>query len=712
MRTLNPTLLFNVRGSFNRYVEGSRGIGAGGFDLTTLGFPSSLVSQLPVAGVFGRYEFDNYMSLGNTTFNFNYTNTFAVHPTVTKIHGAHSFKTGVDMRWIQYATQNTGNPCRFQNHKDFTRKMFDRDDPLSGNSIATFLLGTPSAATVDDNTFPMYRYKYFAPYLQDDWKVNRRLTLNLGLRWDFNILPNERHNQLNRSFDPNFVNPVDKLVDHSQFPQLPTLRGALLFAGVNGVPRIATDIDWHDIQPRFGFAYLLKSNLVVRGGWGRYYVNPNNDYLQNSGFSESTPYVASLDGNRTVFSNTINNPFPNGILVPPGNSLGPLTFLGRGPTIVNTGFKIPYVNQFSLGFEYQLPSQAKLEISYVGSRIRHLEDSRTFNEINLAMRQKCNPLEGGSPSFCQFRLPNPFQNVPGFQGTSFFDSSTLSREQLSRPLPEFGGMTERTRNGGASWYNSLQIVFEKRAKGGLTLTSTYTLSKEIDRADFYDPQQNILRQGLAQWDRPHRFTLGSVYQLPFGQGKRWLNTSSGLWRRMVSGWENTWILQWQSGSPWALPGNVIYVKEAKLPNIDWSAPRVYGVRPCVVRMENDGTFTLVGSTAPGSKNALFGCTLTDYNFLETPSFAPRFTPDRDGRLRLNTAPQADVSLNKMTRVTEKLSVQFRAEAFNVFNKFMFHQQNFNNNPEDAKFGSIDPASVGIGSSNFPRQIQIAVKAIW
>lgn len=712
--TFSQTLLMNIRTSYSRYIEGSRGIGAGGFDLTSLGFPASLVQQLPVKDVFGRYEFEGYMSLGNTTNNYNFTNSFSIHPSVTKIHGSHDFRTGVDMRWIQYAIQNTGNPFRIQNRKDLTQKVYDKGDALNGNSIATFLLGTPSTFTVDDNNrFPMYLYKYFAPYIQDDWKVSHRLTMSLGLRWDFNIPPNERHNWLNRSFDENAVNPVDKLVDHHAFPQLPTLKGGLLFAGVGGVPRIATNIDWHDIQPRVGFAYLLTSRLVLRGGWGRYYVNPNNDYLQTTGFTFTTPYISSLDNNRTFLKDiTLSSPFPKGILPTPGNSQGLLTSIGRGPAIVNPRFKIPHVDQFSFGFQYQLPFSSRVEISYVGSRSRNLEDSRSFNEISLETRQSCNLLEGGNPAFCKEQFPNPFFHLAPFYGTKYYEADKLQRDELNRPFPEFTGMTERTRNDGASWYNSLQVVFEKRAKGGLTLNSTYTLAKQIDRFDFNDSQKNIMRQGLTEWDRPHRFTLASVYQLPFGKGKRWLNTSSPFWSRVISGWENTWIFQWQSGSPWGLPGNVIIVKDPGLPQVDWSAPTVYGLRPCVVKLDDSGNRKLIGKQGAGTTNERFGCSLTDYNFLITPSYAPRFTPDRDGRIRLHTAPQADVSLNKLTRITERVGVQFRAEAFNVFNKFVFARENFNNNAESDKFGTIEPAFVGIGNSNFPRQVQLAVKVIW
>jgi len=260
------------------------------------------------------------------------------------------------------------------------------------------------------------------------------------------------------------------------------------------------------------------------------------------------------------------------------------------------------------------------------------------------------------------------------------------------------------RNDGALWYNSMQLIYEMRASGGMNLTVSYTLSKMIEETGFNDVQKNIMQRGLYAFDRPHRLTISTVYELPFGRGKRWLNTPSRVLSRLVSGWENTWIFQYQSGLPWALPSNVIYVKEARLPNIDWSAARVFGVKPCVARWNDNGTITMQSFSTQA------GC--TDYNFLITPRFAPRFTPTSDGRLRRHTVPVADVSLNKTTRITETTSLQFRAEAFNVFNTYMFYNVGFNNNAQSANFGTLDKAAAGFENTNRPRYIQLAVKFLW
>ena len=710
---VRPTLLFNARFSVSRYVEGSRGDGNAGFNLTSLGFPSSLVSQLPVPGFFGRYEFSNYQSLGRF-YSFNYTNTIAFHPTVTKIAGKHAIKAGLDIRWIQYNDQNVGNPFRLTADRSFTQKIYNNGDSLSGNPIASFLLGNLSGGNVDYNIFPSYRYSYYAPYVQDDYKISRKLTLNLGVRWDFNLSPRERYNRLNRSFDPKLTNPVNALVDRSAFPGFPVVQGGLLFAQKGQRPG---NNDLTGIQPRIGFAYQLNEKTVVRGGFGRYIINPNNDYFRTSGYSLTTGVVNSLDGGRTPIANTVTTPFPLGVQIPPGSSLGAGTFVGRGFDFFDPTFKLPYSNQFSFGIQRALPMRAQFEISYVGNRGYKLQTDRSYNEPSLDFRKQCNIYEGGSPAFCDQRISNPFFNLPQFAGTGLGTSPTYSRFDAARPFPEFGGLIQRGRNDGKLWYNGLQTTLNVRGSHDLNLTFAYTFSKSIEQGGFtsngndanqafLDVQRFVKERSLTTYDRTHVVKISTVYELPFGKGKHFANSQNGFINRLVSGWEHTMIFQYSSGRPWDLPGGVRILHDARL-TPDWNASVVRAVRPCVGKVNDDGTTTL----QPYS-STYAGCSLSTIDFQINPRYAPRETPFRDGRIRLDARPQFDMSLGKMTRINEKVSVQFRAEAFNVFNKFWIPLENFNNDPNNANFGSIIRGTVGQGNANFPRQIQLAFKMVY
>ncbi|MDZ4802397.1 MAG: carboxypeptidase regulatory-like domain-containing protein [Bryobacteraceae bacterium] len=700
--TLRPTLLFNFRSSFARYVEGSSGDANRGFDMTSLGFPTSLVSQLPGGPWFGRYTFAEYISLGRYPSR-NVTNTVTAHPTVTWINGPRTWKAGLDMRWSQYSTQNSGNVFLLGANRGFTQRDFQRADEFSGNSIASWLLGTPASGSMNYAVFPIFFFPYYAPWVQNDWKITRTVSVNLGLRMDFNIPPTERYNRMNRGFDPNMKSPVNELIDRSQFDTFPELTGSMLFAGQNGVSRNAANIYGKAIQPRIGVAWAVARRTVLRGGWGRYYINPNNDYLQTNGYSQSTPYANSGTEGRTGVENKIANPFPNGIRVPKGSSNGPLSYIGQGFNFVNSNFKIAHTDQYSFGIQHLFTSKSRFEITYAASRGNELQSSRTFNEDDPDLRDSCNFMLGGNPSVCDQALTNPFFNVEAFNDTSWYLSRTLNRYQLSRPFPQFGAITELMRNDGKSWYNSLQTSFNIRNKY-TTFNANYTWSKNIEQNNWLDPLRGVMQRGLTAYDRPHRFVVSAVSQLPFGRGRSFGRNLSGWKSRLISGWDNSVIISQQSGIPWNLPGNVIQLAESKI-DADWSGATVQAIQPCVNRWNENNTVTMLRYSEVD-----FGC--KSASWLVVPRFNPRYTPFRSPKVRLQSTFMVDTSLNKTTHITERLRVQFRAEAFNLMNSFFVVSSHFNNNPESVTFGSIEKAALSAPQSNYPRQIQLAVKLIW
>jgi hypothetical protein len=224
------------------------------------------------------------------------------------------------------------------------------------------------------------------------------------------------------------------------------------------------------------------------------------------------------------------------------------------------------------------------------------------------------------------------------------------------------------------------------------------------RNGFLDNLNNVMQEGLDSNDRPHRFVFSMIGQLPVGRGKRWFSSAHGMVDQLISGWEATTIYQIFSGKPWPLPGNVLYLTDARNPSFTWKAPRVQAILPCVLNWDNTNKITWEQFSLD------YGC--TEANWLLVPSYNPRYTPYYDGRVRLQTVRLMDASLNKMTRLTERYSLQFRMECFNVMNSFFINTLQFNNNASDANFGSIIKATVSAPQSNYPRQIQVGIKFLW
>jgi hypothetical protein len=696
---VSPQMVVNARVSFSRYLGEDRGDANAGFDLTKLGFPSSLVNSLPGGPFFGTYSFSNYFNLGQYPTG-DITNSGNIAGSVNWNVKSHSIRAGVDMRDVQYVTQNFSTALSLGADPGWTQQNYAQSDPLSGNSIASWLIGTPSSGSSAYNLLGLYQEHYFAPWVQDDWRVSNRLSLNLGFRWDFNVPPYERFNRMDRGFDPNAASPVNQLINQQQFPGY-SVEGGLRFAGVNGQPRNAADTYKKAIQPRVGFAYKVSNKFVVRGGWGRYYLNPSNTYIQSSGFNTSTPLVNSNDGGRTPIPNLIANPFPSGLLLPAGASLGAGTFLGQGLTVVNGKFILPHTDQFSFGIQYELPGHSKIDASYVGNRGDNLDSTQAINFNPLGLRQQCDAWEGGTASYCQALIANPFYQLAPFNGTSYYTSPTLSRATLTVPYPQFGGITQVKMNNAISWYNSLQITYEIRARNDVTLVTDWTLSKQVFQNGYNDIQRLVPERSIYQYDQPESVKATVVYQLPFGRGKHFLNSSSRFISRLTSGWEANILFGYHSGLPWRLPSNFIYVKEAKLPNINWSAPTVRVVQPCVAQWNTNGTITMQ------SFSVAAGC--TGYNFLSEPLYAPAAEPAYSGQIRTMSIPNADASLNKSTRITEHTSIQFRAEIFNLTNTFNFYQQQPNSTLTSSSFGTVVPANASSNNSNQPRYIQLSVK---
>ncbi len=688
--------VWNLRSSYTYYLELSRSDEGVGFDSTTLGWPSSLVAQLPAAklgGLFPRVQADQFVSLSRG-LSPNTNKIYAVQPNVSLTKGRHNVRSGLDVRFTNVYSENYGNAGGLiQFDRNFTRRTLSSNNELEGNAFASLLLGAPSGGEVPVNLFPHFQWTFVAPWVQDDWRLTPNLTVNAGFRWDFNTAVGEEKNRLNYIFDPTIVNPISAAVGQP-------VMGGLTFVGVDGNPDRPWALDKNNFQIRLGTAYSLNDKTVLRAGYGRYYQNPTGQGFQN-GFSLATPLIASNDGGRTP-TYALADPFPNGIQEPPGSSLGPLTFLGRGPGFSSPDFVVPNVDQFSVGFQRQLPWQVALEVSYVGSRTHDMQSSwNGYNEPPLALLNQCDTTQGGSRAYCDALLPNPFYQVHGFEGTTRFTSPTLSRFELSRPYPAFTGINNTERNDGKLTYDSMQFVANKRWQGGLTLNATYTWVPRWteDGTDnggqaFIDNVTMERVHGPYYADRKHRITASGVWE--FGWRDR-----RDLTGMLLGGWSLAPMFIYQSGQPWNMPGNVELIVD---PSVAALSPEkagqfIYGIKPCVAQRQSNGEYQMLQA------GVAFGC--TEPYFLVREPFQRRETQLRYDEFRRPSYWDLTLSFAKTTPITSKVRMQVRIEAFNVFNSPMYDERQYNQTTSSADFGRINRNTTG--QSNFQRFIQLGFR---
>ena len=688
--------VFNLRGGYTYFLEWGHSVDALNFDATEF-WPAGLVDQFPakaLGGMFPRIEVDDFeqLSRGNSP---NRNRNWSLQPNVSLTRGAHNIRSGLDMRWINVHNENYNNSGgRVQFNRDFTERTLNSTNVLEGNAFASFLLGAPSEGEVAVNPKPHYKWFFMAPWIQDDWRVSDRLTLNLGFRWDINGSVTEENNMLNYAFDPTIVNPVSARVGQQ-------VLGGIRFVGVDGAPNRPWKLDKNNWQGRVGMAYSLNEKTVVRAGYGKYFLNPVSQG-NNAGFSQSTALIASNDGGRTP-TYALSNPWPNGIQEPPGSALGPLTFLGRAPDFSNPDFIIPNVHQFSAGIQRELPWSVNLEVTYAGSRSYDLEAGfNSYNEPSAAFQAQCDVTLGGSRSFCDELQPNPFFGIAGFEGTNRFTDRTLSRFELNRPFPAFaGGMDRNQNNIGKLVYDSAQFVANKRLAKGVTINASYTfVPRWTEIGGYVDAVSGQLNEGPYFSHRPHRVTASGVWELP------WFRNERSIAGYFLGGWSMAPMLVYQSGRPWDMPNNVDLAPGVSLDEIGLPGKKegqfIYGVQPCVGQRQTNGTYSLL------SVSQAYGC--TEPYFLIRSAFQRRTAMNRYDEFRRPSMMMLDVNFAKTTPITDRIRLQVRLEAFNVLNSPQYDERQYNTDTASADFGRINRNTTG--QSGFQRFIQLGFRLIF
>jgi hypothetical protein len=716
--TFTPNLLFDFRARVG--VRADYSYNGPRYDPTNLGWSAQQVAAMGPAALsqFPYLNISEFNALGTDSNGQSVKNSLSLLPSVTWIKGKHTIHAGLDARFWQIGYNVIGGGNNFWIDRTWTQYNCGSCgswDPASGNSIASLLLGNPTSGSDTIGVKTYWTSHYWAPFFQDDWKLTRKLTLNLGLRWDFVEPATERHNYSNGGFDATAVNPISSQVTVPGYSQI---LGSVTFLGVNDYPRTPYPLSKWDIQPRVGVAYALNDKTVLSAGFGESTRTPQNA-PNNIGYSAQTSYQAN-DPNwpgatHPNLANQIDNPYTT-IIQPTGSKLGALTALGTGPWTINPKYIIPTFWNYSVGVERQLSKNTVINLAYVGSRLYNGDcNNNTFhgscpniNHVSADAMTNCNPENGGRYENCDNNnVPNPFKGVSAFQGTSYYSSSTINFLNLTRPFPEFTDMTMWQANTAHTWYNSLQLTGTHRMNA-LTLHGTWTWSKMMDEGGVLDTTYMTPFRQIDGGDITHRITISGVYMLPVGRGRLLLSHTNRILDTALGGWELGGLYVYQSGNPWLLPGNPseIYLRSAWVkPHIQKDNGFIRLVASCVEQwQEQNGVYSIVklqsydydGSCAQGSA------------FRQVPRYAP--VPNNiDTGIRHLANHQTDVNLSKNFALYERLNLQLRIEAFNVFNHPLWSMDP-DDSTNDSTFGLIQRGPTG--QSNLPRQMQLSARIRW
>jgi hypothetical protein len=669
--TLGPTMVFNLRAGLARYEGFSGNIFAQGFDPRELGFPDALVSQF-TALQFPRFNLGVYSPLGATrVVDYETHDTYSVQPNLSWIRGRHAMKFGAEYRlYNQNRLQPGAASGTFTFDKRWTQADPLRADALSGNEFASFLLGVPSSGSIDRNIDPAYRNPYYVLYFQDDWKVRPNLTLNLGMRWDYEAPRKERFDRMIAGFDLDQPSPIASQV------QGLNLRGGLLFASDDD--RLAFRPDRNNFQPRIGVAWQLSPKWVLRGGYGLTYL-PNAANGPTAGFSRPTPLIATTDNVTPAV--TLRDPFPRslfpqGLLQPIGSSLALATNLGQSVTAQYRDLEAAHSHQFSFGVQHELPWNLLVDASYVGNITRKLQVSLPLNSIPADTLNSI-PVDQ-RPAYFNARVPNPMRGLlPGTE----FNGETIPRSQTLVAFPHFSQVTLTNVPIGSQRYDSMQISAKRRFQSGLAFQVAYTLSKTLEEVSILNPQDvNVsdllstrLERRLTEFDSPHTLAALLSYELPFGRGRRFGTSMNRVLDGFIGGWSLNVQHLVRSGSPVQFPNAAPL--EAR------SAKFTHEQRDTLAQSKGRDQFDPVF-------DVFFDTSL--FPNRTRPAFTLQDFPTRFPDVRFKALNVGEVSVSKNFRVTERVTFQLRADAQNAYN-YPWFSRTQSVDVTNSRFGMLNPS---------------------
>ena len=678
--TVSATNVVDLRLNFTRMNEG-HDIPSVGFNPTTLGFPSYLSSssnylQLPVIAF---NSASSMTGLGATGANKLPSQSFQLFPTWERTQGNHTLKAGGDFRQYRLNTFTAGNSTgSFTFNNSWVRASSSASSTVAvGQDFASFLFGLPSSGSYDLNTYASWYSYYGAVFFQDDWRIKRNLTLNLGVRYDHDGPYNEKYGRTVDGFDTTDANPLAAAAQtayaKSPLTQLPAsafnVLGGLTFPG-SGQTAVYKN-NSHLVSPRVGFAWtpdVFHGKTVIRGSFAmfvapvtiaamgidaKFSTSPDTN---QEGFSQTTSLTPTSNNYLTPQA-TLSSPFPSGFLQASGNSLGLLTFAGQSVTFIDPVVKSPYSLRWNLDVQHSLTKDLMFEVAYIGNHSVHLPID--YTQLNGIPRQFLSTLgvRDTGENYLTATATNPFSGLQTSQNTA----STTAAQLLAR-YPEFpvgdsatgwsgsSGIIEQNLNDGRSYFDSLNVRLEKRASRGLTFVFNYAYSRMMERVSWLNDSDPLPEKRVSPDDHPQRYVVAMTYELPVGHGRA-LDLHSHLGNSLLGGWLVNNVYTFQVGAPimWVngssnSPGDYVY----------------FGTAPLDLNNRQ------VNGPAFNTSNFVTASTNTFQYHIRT-------FPTMFSNLRADGINQWDPSVSKSFAFSESRArfLQIRLEAYNVLNHPVF-----------------------------------------
>ena len=671
-----------------------------GWDLSSLGFSSTYVNNIKRldsrALIFPFINASGQSTLGGVnTYNEQWYNTYDAALNFTNVIRAHTLHYGVTYRIYQLnqfdMSYSSGNLVA---DSTYTNGPFNNSAAAPiGQGMASFLYGTLSPNT----SFPISptnlaeQHKYWAFYVQDDWKLSTKLTVSVGLRYELPTPLTERYNRAVQGFDPKGASTIAGQVQQNYasnpVPQVPVSQfsalGGLTFAGVGGNSRNLWNSYHKQFMPRIGLAYNITPKTVIRTGYGIYFqplgiVNVagsgagggGGGTLNQSGFGSTTSFVGTTNNGQSYVAN-LTNPFPNGFVAPTGSSAGVNTFQGQSISFYDKNLRNPYMQRWQFAVQQQLPFTSLIELSYVGNRSTRLLVTRDFDPVPRGYLSTLPARDQATINLLNSQVANPF--YPLLPATNLA-ATTVALSQLLRPYPQFSGITA-FQNAGFSWYHAFQARIEKRFSQGLSAQYSFTLSKWMQATSYLNATDQLPEKVISDLDRPMRHVLNWIYELPVGSGKKWLASGNKVMTNIISGWQVQAVFTHQTGAPLGF-GNALLNPGMTIDNVILPA----GQRS-VSAWFNVNAFNRVSSQQLAS-NVI--------------SLSSAFSG-----LRAPPVNNWDMSAIKNAQISERLRLQFSTLFINGLNHPQFTPPN--TSPTSSAFGQLT------GAYNWNRLIEFGMK---